>query len=261
MSTLATIQKISFIGSGNVASALAMEMKDKGLNIIEVYSPNRAHAERFAGLTGCAVVDDLKNISATSDLYLLAVPDDAVKKVCQSLPPCQGIVAHTSGITPIEALSDAENYGVFYPLQTFTQGREVNFDPVPFCIEGSNRQVTQALTELALKLSSNVSIVNSEQRKSLHLAAVFVSNFSNHLYYIAGQLLADQGLSFDLLKPLIGETAAKVNTLPPSSAQTGPARRNDRDTLSEHLKMLEKHSDYKMLYKMISEQIAKRYDE
>ncbi len=261
MPTSATIQKISFIGSGNVAVALAVEMKNKGLRIVEVYSPNRAHAERFAWLTGCAVVDDLKKISATSDLYLLAVPDDAVKKVCQLLMPCQGIVAHTSGITSIEALSAAVNYGVFYPLQTFTIGRQVDFHRVPFCIEGNNRQVTLALSELALKLSNNISIVSPEQRKSLHLAAVFVSNFSNHLYFIAGQLLADQGLSFDLLKPLINETAAKVNTLPPSSAQTGPARRNDRDTLSEHLKMLENHPDYKMLYKMISEQITKRYDE
>jgi len=158
-------------------------------------------------------------------------------------------------------LSSARQYWVFYPLQTFTLGQHVNLEQVPFLVEGSTPAVTKALQELASKLSNSVHNITSEQRKYFHLAAVFVSNFSNHLYSIAWQLLDEQNLDFDFLKPLIKQTAAKVDNLLPMDAQTGPARRNDRKAMAEHLKMLEDHPELKELYKMISGQITKKYHE
>ena len=261
MSKPTDIQTISFIGSGNVATALALGMLGSGLRIVEVYSPSKPHASRFAALAGCDVAQDLTEMNRDSDLYVLAVPDDKIEEVASKLPVLKGIVAHTSGITPMEALSSAKNYGVFYPLQTFTMGQPVNLGEVPFLIEGSTPEITKSLMALASKMSRSVHNISSGQRKYFHLAAVFVSNFSNHLYAIAWQLLEEQRLDFDFLKPLIRQTAAKIENVSPSAAQTGPARRNDRKAMAEHLKMLEAHPEYEALYKMISGQITKRYHE
>ncbi|NOX85396.1 MAG: DUF2520 domain-containing protein [Chlorobi bacterium] len=261
MSRPAKIQTVSFIGSGNVSTALALGMLDKGLRVVEVYSPDLTHAGRFAGFTGCNIAEDLSKINKDSDLYILAVPDDKVKEVALMFPEVMGIVAHTSGITPLEALSPARNYGVFYPLQTFTLGQHVNLEEVPFLVEGNTPEVTKTLQELASKLSHSVHNITSGQRKYFHLAAVFVSNFSNHLYSVAWELLEEQDLDFDFLKPLIRQTAAKIDTMPPLDAQTGPARRDDRKALDEHLKMLENHPELKELYKLISGQITKKYHE
>ncbi len=261
MSKPTDIQTVSFIGSGNVATALALGMRNSGLRIVEVYSPDPSHAGRFTELTGCEIADDFSNINKNSDLYILAVPDDKVKELAGILPDVSGIVVHTSGITPLEALSSARDYGVFYPLQTFTIGQPVDLSEVPFLIEGSTEEITKLLMLLASKLSRSVHNITSGQRKYFHLAAVFVSNFSNHLYSVASQLLEEQGLDFDFLKPLIRQTAAKIENMPPLEAQTGPARRNDRKAMAEHLKMLEDHPEFEALYKMISGQITQRYHE
>lgn len=261
MPDFSTIQKISFIGSGNLATNLALGLQKAGLRIVEVFSPDKSHARQFANLINCTVADHLESINTESDLYLIAVPDDAIEDVGRSLPQFNGIAAHTSGISSIKSLASAKNHGVFYPLQTFTLGRKVDLAHVPFFIEGSDNHVINALKVLAGKLSDNVREITSDQRRQLHLAAVFVSNFPNHLFSIAEDILEEQGLGFDFLKPLIRETAAKVSSVSPASAQTGPARRNDSNTLEKHLEMLEQYPEYRKLYQLISEQIKKKYHE
>ncbi len=253
---------VSFIGSGNVAFHLAKNMDASGVIIDEIYSPNRDNRELLAKALNAKAIESLASITATSDFYIIAVPDDKVKEVVSSLPPVKGVVAHTSGITPMSVISSRfKNSGVFYPLQTFSKQREVNIATVPFCIEGNTEAAAEKLTALAGKLSRNINAVNSHERKNLHLAAVFVSNFVNHLYHTANTLVEESGLSFDLLLPLIEEVAAKVKTLSPEAAQTGPARRNDKNSIKMHREMLNPHPDFKALYDLITRQIIKQYHE
>ena len=253
---------VSFIGSGNVAFHLAKSMNKAGVMVDEVWSPNRGNREWLAKNVNAKTVESPAGITAASDVYIIAVPDDKVKEVVSSLPPVKGIVAHTSGITPMSVISSRfKSSGVFYPLQTFSKQREVNMATVPFCIEGNTKVAAKKLTDLAGKLSRNIYAVNSNERKELHLAAVFVSNFVNHLYHTANTLVEENGLSFELLLPLIEEVAAKVKTLSPDAAQTGPARRNDENTLEIHREMLHPHPDFQALYDLITRQIKKQYHE
>ena len=261
MKTRDSIQTISFIGSGNVATHLAAALQKAGHRIVEVFSPNIGNAKQFAEQFACLAVNSLQNLNAKVDLLIIAVPDAKVEAVAKAIPQLKGIVAHTSGITPMSVLEEARNYGVFYPLQTFTKDRKLNISDAPFCIEGSNKEVVKRLSELAGKISQSVQFVNSEQRKHLHLAAVMVSNFVNHLYGISHDFLESNQLDFDILLPLIHETAAKVQDISPENAQTGPARRNDELTLKSHLKMLKNSPENEELYRLFSEQIKKKYNE
>lgn len=256
-----SIQTISFIGSGNVATHLASALQKAGHQIVEVFSPDAKNANRFAEQFDCLFVDSLKNLNTKVDLLIIAVPDAKVEDVARMLPLFDGIVVHTSGITGIDVLEGVENYGVFYPLQTFTRDREMDISDAPFCIESSSKEVGEKLIKLAGEISHSVQLVNSEQRKHLHLAAVMVSNFTNHLYGISHDFLESKQLDFAILLPLIRETSAKVQDISPEKAQTGPARRNDEPTLKSHLKMLENSPEQQSLYHLFSEQIKKKYNE
>ena len=253
---------VSFIGSGNVAFHLAKNMYKVGVLIDEIWSPNRENREYLAKIVMAKAAKSLADITPSSDFYIIAVPDDKVNEVVDNLPRLMGIVAHTSGITPIEVISSRfNNSGVFYPLQTFSKQRDVNITTTPFCIEGNTNAASEKLSDLAGKLSRNIYPINSNERKELHLAAVFVSNFVNHLYHTANTLIKENGLSFDLLLPLIEEVAAKTKTLSLDEAQTGPARRNDENTLKTHSAMLNSHPDIKTLYDLITSQIIKQFHE
>jgi predicted short-subunit dehydrogenase-like oxidoreductase (DUF2520 family) len=159
------------------------------------------------------------------------------------------------------ALENTKRFGVFYPLQTFSKGRKVNMHQVPVCLEASSAEILMVLTVLADAIGDAVFEINSRQRKFLHLAAVMVNNFTNHLYHLAEEFLEDRELGFDLLKPLIVETALKVTEIDPSTAQTGPARRGDKQTIQKHLELLDGNPEYKQIYEIISSQILKRYHE
>jgi len=256
-----SIQSISFIGTGNVAGHLARALQSSGQLILEVFSPNVKHTRSFADQFSCNLVEDLQKLNPNVDLLIIAVPDAQVEAVAKALPPIKGIIAHTSGFTGMDVLKDASLYGVFYPLQTFSHERKMDILDAPFCIEGSEERVRNKLFHLAEKISRSVQLISSEERRQLHLAAVLVSNFVNHLYAVSNDFLESRQLDFTLLLPLIREVAAKVQDISPDEAQTGPARRNDEQTIKSHLKMLENSSETKALYGMISEQIKKKYNE
>jgi predicted short-subunit dehydrogenase-like oxidoreductase (DUF2520 family) len=167
-------------------------------------------------------------------------------------------VIHTSGSVAIKKLSDKNRKGVFYPLQTFSKDSEVDFSEIPICLEAENSSDIELLKEMGKAISKNVQLINSEEREKIHLAAVFVNNFVNFLYQAGSDLLSENKLSFDLLKPLIKETANKISKLNPSEAQTGPARRNDQLTIEKQLHLL-KDSEYRALYKLLTEAIQKRH--
>ena len=183
------IKSVSIIGSGNVATHVAKVLYDHGIEINQVFSKSIKNAKKLANNVRAGFTDDLAGIKPNSDLYIIAVSDDVIQKVVKGLSIDNKILVHTSGSVDIEILKQgSKNYGSFYPLQTFTKNVEVRFETIPMCIEGSSKKTENELTALALSLSSNVNKISSEQRKKLHLAAVFACNFSNYMQIIAEDL-------------------------------------------------------------------------
>lgn len=250
--------RITLIGSGNVATHLAAAFKNAGHRIVQVYSPNAQNAALLAYHVKAEPVNDLTQIDTETDLFVIAVKDDVIGPVAEQLAKYNKLMVHTSGATHLFALQAySEQAGVFYPLQTFSKTREINFNQVPLCIEATNEQIAKQLTQLAQTISNNVYRVDSAQRKILHLAAVFACNFPNYLYNVAQQLLSQHQLDFNLIRPLILETAEKAQTSLPAFVQTGPAVRRDEITMDNHLKLLENHPDLQELYILLSQAIIK----
>lgn len=250
--------RITLIGSGNVATHLGAAFKNAGHHIIQVYSPNLQHAALLAYHIKAEAIDNLQQISAATDVFIIAVKDDAIEDIARQLAVNGKLILHTSGSTDIGVLLKyTANAGVFYPLQTFSRTKELDFWKVPLCLEGANDAIVNTITQLAQTVSNNVYQVNSAQRRVLHLAAVFACNFPNYLYSIAQGLLAEHQLDFDLLKPLITETADKVQQQLPAVVQTGPAVRNDAITMNRHIEMLKEEPMLQQIYELLSQGIIK----
>jgi predicted short-subunit dehydrogenase-like oxidoreductase (DUF2520 family) len=248
--------RITIIGSGNVATHLAAAFKNAGHCIVQVYSRNMQNAALLAYHVNAEAIADLKNISDETDLFIISVNDDAIPFIAHELAKYQKLTVHTSGATDLEVLSTLiSSSGVFYPLQTLSKSKEVDFWQVPLCIEGVDEKTTNDLAQLAQTISNKVYPINSAQRKILHLAAVFACNFPNYLYDAARQLLEQHQLEFDLLRPLILETAEKVQHNIPADVQTGPAVRNDEYTMETHLQLLADEPRLKMIYEVLSQAI------
>ncbi len=255
------INSISFIGSGNVATHLATGIKEAGYEVKEIHSLNHENALELARKIGCTAIKYIEEIDQSVDLFLIAVPDETIEKVIENFPLVNGIVAHISGITPLEILKREPRFGVFYPLQTFSKQRELDISDVPFCIEASSDDVLIQLKELAMKLSKSVFEIDTNQRKYLHLTAVLVNNYSNYLFQAAYDILNAKNIDHSILIPLIEETISKIKDITPAEAQTGPASRNDIKTIEKHLMLLSEYPQYKDLYKIFAEQLIKKYNE
>ncbi|HLN74054.1 MAG TPA: DUF2520 domain-containing protein [Prolixibacteraceae bacterium] len=252
------INKVAMIGAGNLATQLALALSEKGITINQVYSRTPENAQQLSQKVNSPFTNDLSLVVKDADLYIIAVKDAAVEQVLRnlSLTP-NSLIVHTAGSIPMDILSSyTNNFGVFYPLQTFSVDKKVDFSTIPLCLEASNPIVLSQLYELAQKISSSIHIIPSDERKTLHLAAVFVNNFVNHFYVCGAQITAQNGLDFDLLKPLIRETAEKVQTMAPIDAQTGPAKRNDQMVISNHLLMLDDNPELQKIYSFVSDSIA-----
>ena len=256
METLFYIQKIVLIGAGNVATQLGSALFEAGYPILQVYSPTQKSASLLAKKLSASAITDLKKLDRNATLYIIAIKDDAIAELAKHLKLNDQLVVHTSGTVDAVVLKTcSKNYGIFYPLQTFSKGKAVEFATVPVCVEGNNQKTIIALEYFAKSISKNVQKISPEQRKVLHLAAVFACNFSNHMYTIAAAILSKQRLSFDLLKPLILETADKIKSNDPAKMQTGPAIRKDVKTMNAHLKLLGTDKQLKTIYKLISDHI------
>lgn len=250
--------RITLIGSGNVATHLAAALKNAGHRIVQVYSRDAQHAALLAYHVGAEAIDNLVSINADTDIFIIAVKDDVIIEMVKALAGYQKLIVHTSGATNLNSLlAFTDKAGVLYPLQTFSKTKEVDFWTVPLCIEAANDTIKTELKQLAATISNNVYDVNSADRKILHLAAVFACNFPNYLYTMAQQLLAAHELSFDMLKPLILETAQKVQVQLPAMVQTGPAVRNDQVTMDAHLQMLKDEPHLQEVYTLLSQGIIK----
>ncbi len=256
------IRSITFIGAGNVAWHLARAFYEKGMPIKQVYSRTTAKAQELALKVAAEFTSDFAEIQPTADLYIIAVTDDIIQEIPDNISFKEKLTVHTAGSISISVFEGKlKNYGVFYPLQTFTKKRKLEWVNIPFCVEANNEENRKTLFQLAQLLSDNVHNINSAERKKLHLAAVIASNFTNYMYKLADEYLAENRLSFDLLKPLIMETAEKIGELTPFNAQTGPAMRNNTKIMEEHLHMLEENPQVKKIYELLSRAINKTYTE
>jgi predicted short-subunit dehydrogenase-like oxidoreductase (DUF2520 family) len=253
--------RISIIGSGNVATHLAAAFANAGHNIVQIWSRDFHHAGLLAYHTRSEAVERIELIDKNIDLAIIAVKDDAIANIASQLNLGNTLLVHTSGSTSIDILKGSSaKIGVLYPLQTLSKDKEVDFSHVPLLIEGNSEEVVQILKDLASSASSQVLEVNSEKRLSLHVAAVFASNFVNSLYSAAKEVLDTQGLDFQLLRPLIAETARKAQHSNPKEVQTGPAIRNDQATIHKHLEFLSSATpQLQALYETLSQHIINFY--
>ena len=245
---------ISFIGSGNAATHLALLCYRAGHTIDFVYSRKIEHARKLARKVRAGVAKAPADL-LRSDCILIAVNDDAIHALADRLPDTRKLVAHTSGSEALSVLRRFPNRGVLYPVQTLTAGAPTP-SRIPFCIEASSPVARRCLRKLARSISSRIVETNSRDRRIVHAAAVFSNNFTNHLYAVAGKLVERAGIPFSILLPLIEETARKVEEASPGSVQTGPARRGDRTTMQAHLDLLGRNKKLKALYKILSDDIA-----
>ena len=251
------------IGSGAVASALAPALERSGAVVWEqVYSPTLEHAQWLADeLKKAKAINNKENILPDADMYLISVKDDAIAELAQSLKGNEAVWMHTSGGVPAEALKPlTPNYGVLYPLQTFSKGVEVSMDAVPIFVEGANEATESFIRSLAEGITKSVTHADSALRKRLHCAAVFACNFTNHLWSVADSILREHpGLDITYLEPLLKETLRKAMTVAPALAQTGPAKRGDHAVMESHKAMLSKEDAE--LYEYLSQRIMKQYEQ
>jgi predicted short-subunit dehydrogenase-like oxidoreductase (DUF2520 family) len=248
--------KVIIIGSGNVAQHLIVAFQNSQnmgieIELVQVFSRQKESVSHLLDLH--KITDDLETLEE-ADLYIIAVSDDAIAAISSQLPFKNRLVVHTSGSIPLNALNDDNRKGVFYPLQTFTKNKEVDFKSIPICLESENATDFQLLEKVAKMISDKVYAINSEQRKALHIAAVFVNNFTNHLYQVGNEICEENQVPFEILKPLIAETAQKIMVLSPEEAQTGPAKRNDMATIVAHEAFLSNENHMK-IYKTLTQSI------
>ena len=247
---------IVFIGAGNLATNLAKTLYYKGFRIVQIYSRTEESARTLAQVVEAAYTTDLSSVATDAQLYIVSLKDAAFVQLLPEIVAGNALWVHTAGSIPMDVWAGKVNrYGVFYPMQTFSKQRTVDFRQIPVFVESNSATDTQTLKDIASVLSEKVYEATSEQRKSLHLAAVFTCNFTNHMYALAAELLKKYQLPFEVMLPLIDETARKVHELEPRLAQTGPAIRYDENVINNHLQMLSDEPGMQELYRLISESI------
>ena len=251
MNIFVNMVSVVVIGYGNVGYHLVDAfLKATEVQLVQVYNRNLSKIEHLN--TETSITNDLHNLKE-ADIYIIAVPDDVIGKVSSEIKNKTGIIAHTSGASLINKLQTSNPKAVFYPLQSFSKEKAVDFNEIPFCLESEHKQDYKVVEQLAKAIGERIYAINSEQRKALHVAAVFVNNFTNHLFKIGNDICLKNNVPFDVLHPLIKETALKIEKLAPKEAQTGPAIRNDQQTIANHLELL--NDKQKTIYKLLTQSI------
>ena len=252
--------RIALIGSGRLGSQIAPALEAAGHRVAEIYNPSAYSAEKVAKkLYDCQLVDSLDFSDSSCNLFIITVPDTAISQVASEIVlPDEAIVVHTSGATSLDVLevTAAENYGILWPLQSFSHDRPTTFKRLPVFVEASNEFTEDALLALASSLGAEPLIVEEEERKTLHLAAVFASNFTNHMLACAKTILGQQNISLEHLQPLVEETVKKAFDLGPEDAQTGPAVREDYETIEEQTSRLSFDESLQRIYQVLSQHIV-----
>lgn len=249
---------IVILGSGHVATHIGKAFHTLGHQILQVYSRNKANAIALASVLNADAIDTIEDITDKADLYFIAVADQAIQQIVDQLPETlKGMIVHCSGATDINILTHFPFHGVIYPVQSLRKDVATSLENIPFGIEGNNTATTDSLLHLIQNISAKSFLCDSEQRLALHIAAVFANNFSNALFQIAYDVLKEHNLSFDLLKPIILETAQKTQKQIPKDLQTGPAKRGDMETIKKHLQFLMKTPHWLKIYQQLTEEIIR----
>ena len=252
--------KIVFIGSGNVATLLAEKFVNTGCSILQVLSQHEGHAQRLADQYHVPFSDFNGVLNTDADIYIIALTDKGLNEYASKVKIPGKLVLHTAGSVSINVLKEvSDTFGVMYPLQTIRKGI-VAPETIPFLIDGSDFSVTQKIKSFAQLISQSVQEVRDEERFKLHLGAVMANNFSNYLFSIVENYCVAEKLDFDLLKPLIMETATRINDISPRLVQTGPAVRKDFDTIQKHLDLLQPYTELSQLYKFLSDKIGEHFN-
>ncbi len=270
--------KIVLIGAGNLATHLGKALHAAGHDMVQVFSRTMQSAETLASLLDAEPLTDIAQVRDDADVYIFSVKDSALVQLVAQLcrHEADGLVEdgavnalrkakkgehervflHTAGSMPLSVFKGmAQHYGVLYPMQTFSKQREVDFSIIPCFVEANDEFAQKQIEGLAREISGRVYQLSSEDRKYLHLSAVFACNFANHCYAISQELLEEHGIPFDVMLPLINETAAKVHEMKPKDAQTGPAVRYDENVIGKQSKLLENHPHFKKVYDSMSKSI------
>ncbi len=249
---------VNIIGSGNVAQHLISVLQEtENVVLQQVFSRKRESISHL--ISEDKIVTDFQHLNP-ADITIISVTDGAISEVSDQLPFENQLVVHTSGSMGFEVLNDKNRKGVFYPLQTFSKAKAVNFKEVPLCLETEKNEDYTILENIGKSISDKVYKISSQQRQSLHVAAVFSCNFVNHLYQLGNEICEENNVPFEILLPLINETADKIKTLSPKEAQTGPAIRHDQKTIEKHLAFLNDENK-KAIYKILTQSIQKNNGE
>jgi predicted short-subunit dehydrogenase-like oxidoreductase (DUF2520 family) len=248
---------IVIIGTGNTATVLGRRLKAAGHVILQIYGRDASAASELAYELDAESTNYWSVVVRNADLYLIAVSDIAIAEVVTELHLPDGTVVHTAASVPLDVLAPQPRRGVFYPLQTLKK-EAASIPKIPIVIDAADNGTRQQLKDLAFTITDNVQEANDEQRRKLHLAAVFCNNFVNHLYVLTAEYCRAEGIDFEVLQPLIKETAARLEQLPPAEAQTGPAIRQDENTIAQHLQMLLQYPELKEWYSRFTHSIQKQ---
>lgn len=252
------MMKVTLIGAGNLATQLGKSLKKAGVIISQVYSRTEDSARTLGELLDAEWLTDIKALRYEADIYIFSVKDSVLCELISEV--CKGrgdkLFLHTAGSMPMSCFEGkALHYGVFYPMQTFSKSKDVDFERIPVFIEGNSIETEDVIRSLANKLSQRVIRLSSADRKYLHLAAVWACNFTNYCYTVASDILGEHGIPFDVMLPLINETTEKIQKISPNEAQTGPAVRGDRNVMSKQLELMNGKENLQELYKMLSKGI------
>lgn len=254
--------KVTLVGTGNMATQLALALEESGHQVQEIYGRDIDKATQLASnLYEASATNSLDFSESDADLIIIAVSDDAIDLISlEIVVPPSAMLVHTSGSKPMAAIANATpNCGVFYPVQSLTIGRKPNWENIPVCIQANHEEGLRLLQELATTLTPLVATLTELQRQTVHLAAVFVNNFGNHLLFLAKNLLDNEGVEADILRPLAEETIIKAYSMGPEDAQTGPALRRDATTLHRHIQYLNANPELKQIYQMLTSSIQRNF--
>lgn len=248
---------IIFIGAGRLATHLAIELSKHSFNILQIYSRTDDSAIELAKKINTKATSNIKEVRTDADIYIFSVKDSALPQLLSEMPSNKGLWIHTAGSIPLDIFKEYNNrYGVLYPFQTFSKERDLDFSLIPLFLEANNEEDLKVLFSIAKRISNKVYSLSSQKRQYIHLTGVFACNFVNHMYAISHCILEKEGIPFDSVLPLIDETAAKIHSLSPKDAQTGPAIRYDENIIEKHLELIN-DPDLKKIYSLISKNIHK----
>jgi len=250
--------KVVIIGGGNVAYHLIRNITSSGHKLVQIFNRSLQNINAYNSKTN--IVGTIGELTMDADIYIVCVKDNAIEEVVANLNLKNKLIVHTSGNRSMNLLEKcSSNYGVFYPLQSFTKNIDIKIKEVPIAIEASNEEAMTILKQFAQSITNKVVLMNELQRKQLNIAGVFVNNFTNHLYTLMSDYLSAHDIDFNLLHPLIHHTQEKLKLGNPKDMQTGPAARGDQSTIEDHMKLLAHDEKLSNLYQLMTENIQSYY--